>query len=161
MKYQKTEPLYLALAKLLQRKRSLANFHTLGNPKNLSSVYEHCDSELRKLCREYLPSGSGFDAGTSLVEEACFTGNKGFPSRLVFSTSFHHLNEHGSYDGWSEHKVIVTPDWEGFDLRVTDRDRNQIKGVIAETFHQVLSSPITYETMPEDYVPSTTQERQA
>ena len=82
-----------------------------------------------ELVKEHLPSGSGFDSGTEIELDEC-TDNK-----LVFSTSFHHMDEHGGYDGWTEHKVIVTPDFSGINLHVTGRDRNQIKEMIADYFH--------------------------
>src|SRR5882672_3309038 len=55
---------------------------------------KHSDM-LCELVIEHMPSGSGFDAGTILDLEKS-TGEK-----LVFITSFHHMNEHGSYDGWT------------------------------------------------------------
>lgn len=48
-----------------------------------------------------MPSGSGFDAGTRLDED------KTNDSRLVFTTAFHHMDEHGTYAGWTEHTVTV------------------------------------------------------
>ncbi len=79
----------------------------------------------------FAPSGSGFDCGTSLID--------GDEKKITFHTSFHHMNECGMYDGWTEHDVIVTPAFDGFNLRVTGRDRNQIKNYIADVFHTWLS----------------------
>ena len=81
----------------------------------------------------HLPSGSGFDSGSRLDIE------RSRPDRLVITTSFHHMNDSGMYDGWSEHDVIVTPSLSyGFDVRVTGRNRNDIKEYIADAFSQVL-----------------------
>jgi hypothetical protein len=75
------------------------------------------------------PSGSGFDSGTTLNEE------KSKENRLVFDTAFHHMDEWGGYDGWTEHQVIVTPSLVfGFTLRITGRDRNGIKDYINDVF---------------------------
>jgi len=80
-----------------------------------------------------LPSGSGFDAGTTIDTERSKT------DRIVLATSFHHMDEHGCYEGWSEHEIIVTPSLtSGFDLRVTGRNRNDIKEYIGEVFHSAL-----------------------
>ena len=80
------------------------------------------------------PSGSGFDAGTQLDKD----GSTG--ERLVFTTAFHHMNENGLYDGWTNHKVIVTPSLEmGCRIKITGRDRNEIKDYIGERFQSVLS----------------------
>jgi hypothetical protein len=96
--------------------------------------------ELERVIKEHLPSGSGFDNGTTLdfskstpvIDKFCRI------KKIVFSTSFHHMNEHGSYDGWTEHNVIITPDWHGFHLRVTGKDKNGIKDYIADCFHNAL-----------------------
>lgn len=88
---------------------------------------------IEQLVSDHLPSGSGFDAGTTLADDSK-------PNRLIFNTSFHHMTEHGMYDGWTEHQVIVTPCLVlGFSLRVTGRDRNDIKELIGDTFNDCLS----------------------
>lgn len=87
------------------------------------------------LCANYMPHGSGFDAGTLLSFQ------RSTPERLVFETSFHHMNDAGMYDGWTTHDVIVTPSLvHGFNLRITGRDRNGIKDYIAQAFYDCLLS---------------------
>jgi hypothetical protein len=87
--------------------------------------------------RNFLPHGSGFDAGSTLDLEAST------PERLVFNTSFHHMNETGFYDGWTEHTVVVTPSLcFDFEVRVTGRDRNDIKDYIAEVFADALRTEV-------------------
>ncbi|ARK07572.1 hypothetical protein LAV_00197 [Sphingobium phage Lacusarx] len=88
------------------------------------------------LCREELPSGSGISATS-------FDWLASRPDRLVFLTSFHHMHESGYYDGWSDHSAIVTPSFlGGFDIRMTGRNRNDIKDYLAETLHHALSREI-------------------
>lgn len=91
------------------------------------------EERLEMIEREYLPSGSGIDAGCKiLVEES-------HKNRLVIQTEFHHMNEAGFYDGWTSHKVIVTPSLiYGFDLRITGRDKNSIKEYLGDLFFQAL-----------------------
>ena len=82
------------------------------------------------------PRGSGFDSGTKLVEEDCSS------KVLVFTTSFHHMDEHGSYDGWTDHTIYVLPDFVlGVDITVSGKNRNNIKDYIAETFLLWLNEP--------------------
>lgn len=77
---------------------------------------------------EDFPSGSGYDRGTGLNVAST-------PEKLIFDTAFHHMDENGYYCGWSEHQVIVTPSLEmGYRLRITGRDYNQIKDMMAEDF---------------------------
>jgi hypothetical protein len=80
-----------------------------------------------------LPSGSGFDVGSYLDV------NASTQMRLVFVTAFHHMSDCGIYSGWTEHNVAVTPNFEGFTIRVTGRDKNMIKDYIADVFHEALS----------------------
>jgi hypothetical protein len=84
------------------------------------------------------PSGSGFDSGTTL------STLKSDRSKLVFDTSYHHMNEHGYYCGWTDHQVIVVPSFVGgYDLRVTGRNVNDIKDYIGDVFSSWLSEEIT------------------
>lgn len=81
------------------------------------------------------PSGSGFDNGTTFEEELS-TKNK-----LVFSTSFHHMNDDGYYAGWTEHKIIIVPSLaHEYDMRITGRDKNMIKDYIGDVFTNWLNS---------------------
>ena len=119
---------YQALASLVDaRQRSIER----GNDE---WVGKH-EERIADIVSEHLPSGSGFDSGTVLdLDESK-------PDRLVFVTSFHHMTEHGYYDGWTGHNVIVTPSLaHGFNLRVTGRDRNEIKEYIEETFQYALDT---------------------
>lgn len=95
------------------------------------------ETRLEDLVKEHLPSGSGFNAGTKIdLDESK-------PDRIVFTTSFHHLNEAGYYDGWTEHKVILKPSLAyGFRLTIHGRDRNQIKEYIHDVFHSALNLDI-------------------
>jgi hypothetical protein len=89
------------------------------------------------------PSGSGIDCGTKLDMEASN------PDKLVFNVSFHHMNDGGYYDGWTTHKIIVTPSLVfGLHIRITGRDRNEIKEHLHEVYSiwlQELEKPIDCE----------------
>lgn len=92
------------------------------------------------LCKEFMPSGSGFDSGTT------FDFDKSRYNRFVFVTGFHHMNDAGFYDGWTQHSVIVEPDWNSFHVtRVTGRDKRGIKDYIGDTFHHCLMQRISAE----------------
>lgn len=59
------------------------------------------ENEARNLVLMRLPSGSGSNNGTTLDFDAS-TGDK-----LVFHTSFHHMDDNGYYCSWTEHTVTV------------------------------------------------------
>ncbi len=99
---------------------------------NLKWIEKHED-KLSELLNANFPSGSGFDGGTGLDME------KSTSERLVINADFHHMDESGGYDGWTNHNVIVTPSLEfGFSLQITGKDRNDIKTYIGDTFWEVL-----------------------
>ena len=91
------------------------------------------------------PSGSGFDCGTrfdlsSHVDQFVKSGRV---TSLRFIVEFHHMNEVGSYDGWTAHTVTVKPSLaSGFDLSVSGPNRNEIKDYIADTFHCLLCDEV-------------------
>lgn len=91
---------------------------------------------IERLVSEHMPSGSGFDNGTY------FDDDNSTPERLIFRTSFHHMNDTGMYDGWTDHKVIVTPSFTGFNIRITGINRNDIKDHIYEMFTNALETEI-------------------
>lgn len=92
--------------------------------------------------RNCLPSGSGFDSGTTIDREASND------SRIVLNTSFHHMDDVGYYDGWSEHKVTIRGKITGWYIAsISGRDRNGIKDYIADTLHSYLSQTIEWDAM--------------
>lgn len=94
-------------------------------------------TQVIRALQDELPSGSGFDSGTKVDLD------RSSADKLVLTTAFHHMNENGMYDGWTEHDVIVTPSLAfGFDLRITGRDRNDIKECMHEMFQAALSAEI-------------------
>lgn len=126
--------LYTAIARTIQQ------IDTCRERNNVEWLGKSQD-RLQKLIRDHMPSGSGIDSGTTLDESSK-------RDRLVFNTSFHHMNDGGYYDGWTEHQVIVTPSLSfGIDLRITGRDRNEIKEYLADVFHTALTAEI--EEYPE------------
>lgn len=99
------------------------------------------DDRLEWIERNMLPHGSGFDAGTTIDRDST-------SSRLILHTSFHHMNENGYYDGWTEHSATVQPDLvHEFNMRITGRNRNDIKDYIADTLHHALQAAVTWEEM--------------
>lgn len=116
--------------------RRLQAFDICERSNNMEWSRKH-SAVLDEMVRALMPSGSGFDNGTR------FAWNVSKPNRLVFITSFHHMNDGGMYDGWTEHTIIVTPDLaSGFDIHITGRDWNDIKDYIGEMFHAALSADV-------------------
>lgn len=101
-----------------------------------SNMFDTWETELTNIERNVLPHGSGFDSGCRIL-------NTSRRNRIEISCDFHHMDEHGYYDGWSEHVVIVQPCLQyGFTLKVTGRNRDGIKEYIADVFHELLNMEV-------------------
>jgi hypothetical protein len=83
-----------------------------------------------------LPSGSGTDSGTEIVEVT--------EMYLKLECSFHHLDEHGSYDGWTEHRIRATPTFGGLKITISGPDRNEIKDYLHDVYHHALTRAIEW-----------------
>lgn len=90
------------------------------------------EDRIKALAYQYLPSGSGVDCGTH-VDLDRSTGGK-----IVLTLSFHHMDNHGSYDGWTDHAIIIRPTFDGIDVTVTGRNRRDIKSYLADLYHAAL-----------------------
>ena len=123
------EPIYTTLARLVNA------YQTCKRTGN-----EHADmheERILSIVKEHLPSGSGFDNGTKIDLDASKD------DKLVLQANFHHMNEHGYYDGWTEHQVIVTPSLAfGLAIKVTGRNKRDIKDYISDTYYKVLRDEI-------------------
>ena len=78
------------------------------------------------------PSGSGIDCGTKLDSASS-------PEKLIFFIEFHHMNEVGYYDGWTQHKLIITPSLVFYyDMKITGPNRNGIKEYLYDIYGEWL-----------------------
>lgn len=127
-----TKPVYQRLAALLMQRENCAN----ANPRN-DEWFQRSTESIKKIVREHMPRGSGFDIGTTLDLD------KSNGERLVFGTAFHHMDDNGSYDGWSEHTVTVRGSlFDRFSITIGGRDRNRIKEHIHEVFYSALGEEV-------------------
>jgi len=126
---------YKYLAMKLQAASNCINmFGTAFNPLWYEKHKEDIDKQM-----ETAPNGSGFDNGTTLVEEDCNS------KKLVFLTAYHHLDDIGYYVKWTDHKVIITSAFDGFDMRITGKNFNGIKEYIADVFNAWLNEDVETE----------------
>jgi hypothetical protein len=100
--------------------------------------WEHKHLERIHDIMETSPSGSGIDNGTSIELSKCDS------KKLTFSFSYHHMNENGMYDGWTDHELVVTPSLQfGFNLRITGKNRNGVKDYFYEIYYTWLMEDTT------------------
>ena len=94
--------------------------------------------EIKKIMVAYAPAGSGFDSGTEIDFD------RSDNSRLVFNTSFHHMTDNGVYDGWTEHTITVKPGFYFDVIKVSGKNKNNIKEYIVETFGMFIDTEVTF-----------------
>ncbi len=139
--------LYSELSGLIQARRNSAQ-NIAKRPEASNSQYwcdKHRDT-IDSLVKQHMPHGSGFDAGTIIDLDASHA------DKLVFHTSFHHMNDGGFYDGWTEHTITVTPALHGdFHLRISGRNRNDIKEMVYQDFDYLLRTDVTYDLYCEHF----------
>ena len=127
--------LIIAIATAIQARNSCHEKSAIPNGESAhwQGMRDKWESLLSDMEAE-LPSGSGFDNGTKIA------WNESEHGKVVLYTSFHHMDENGGYDGWTEHKITVKPIFGGIRIIVGGQNKNDIKEYIRETFHHCLET---------------------
>ena len=129
-----TEKLVRAIALRIAQLENVRNANEVAN-EVMAARETGIEYAIDHLARNYLPSGSGFDAGTTVDLD------KSTQNKIVLNTSFHHMDANGGYDGWTEHVVTIRPDFvHGVDVRVSGRNKHDVKSFISETFAEFMVS---------------------
>ena len=117
-----TQPLYKHIVSSVVAR---ANCQKTGNTE---WELKHAET-LETIARECLPSGSGIDNGTQIDLDASTE------DKIVLTTAFHHMDDGGYYDGWTDHTVTVTADLlSTISLKISGRNRNEIKDYLYDVF---------------------------
>ena len=94
------------------------------------------------LVRNCLPSGSGWDNGTTILWEPSTS------EKLVFAGSYHHMDDVGYYVGWSYWTITVTASLVyGLSIEVTCSEPNGqdtwgLDDYLGESFFTALDSEV-------------------
>ena len=65
-------------------------------------------------------------------------------NKIVIDFSYHFMDTNGFYAGWEDYTLYITPDLSNdFILRITGKDRNDIKEYLYQTFNYALRLDIT------------------
>lgn len=115
-----------------------SKFASLMDKENIYRSSETIESKIADEM-DTAPHGSGIDSDVVLDI------SKSNRNKLIFLVSYHHINETGFYDGWTDHKIIVTPDLVfGYTVKITGRDRNFIKDYLADIFNEWLREDVQF-----------------
>jgi hypothetical protein len=134
--------LYSEIAALIAARQNCSKDLEYHRGQNTATAewFDKHESRILELVKEHMPSGSGFDNGTTIDLD------KSHSDKLVFHTSYHHMHDSGMYDGWTEHTIVLTPSFLGhFDMRISGHNRNEIKDYIADTFRIALGIVVNQE----------------
>lgn len=116
-------PLYRILAGKIAARQACQN-----DPIRQEWYRKHSEA-IDAIARNLLPSGSGIDGGTK-VDLDRSTGE-----RIVLTAGFHHMNDAGMYDGWTEHNITITPSLLfTMHVHVSGRNRNGIKEYMTDVY---------------------------
>ena len=132
---------YQELAALLQARKNCEDRMSSEQESNIGATREWVNKHSENINKimKLAPSGSGIDSGIKLDD-------KSNSEKLVFYFGFHHMNENGMYDGWTEHTAIITPCFGGINIKITGRNRNDIKDYLYDVLDSWLS-----DNLIEDY----------
>lgn len=86
---------------------------------------------------DLLPSGSGFDAGTALVDIT--------DTKMVLSSSYHKMDENGGYRGWDDFKVVVKSCFSSINVKIistSGRIEPEDREYYAESFYSALNQEV-------------------
>jgi hypothetical protein len=100
-----------------------------------------CIDKISQICSDHMPRGSGIDQGTK------FLLDPSTPDKLVFQVSYHHMDEHGFYDGWSDFTLFAKASFTepAGTLFLKGRDRNDIKDYLYDIYHDALGQTIAWD----------------
>jgi hypothetical protein len=116
-------------------KQALENCKKSGNDEWLQRWHDRLNGLV-----DLIPLGSGLDAGPRAHGSVEVD-----PDGIRFDVGFHHMNDVGHYDGWSSHTVTIRPAFDGLNVRISGRDRNQIKDHIHEVMEHAFTQNVTWD----------------
>ena len=122
------QPLYKQIAGSLQAYRNCIV------SDNIEWRDKH-NERIESLVKDNMPSGSGIDSGVD------FDLEKSTPAKLIFTFGYHHMAESGMYDGWTQHKLTVTPSLVfDFEMKITGENPDGIKDYFCDIFSEALNT---------------------
>lgn len=84
-----------------------------------------------------LPHGSGFDCGCKIDLD------KSTPDRIYINFSYHHMTEHGYYNGWTDHTIKITPSLVyDFEIKI---NRNRVDSHLLDYFYETIRYDLSCE----------------
>lgn len=112
------------------------------NTKRFGDLMDLWD-KIEEAISDGLPSGSGFDNGCEIVSHT--------DTKIVIDAPYHHMDEHGYYDGWVTYRATFTPTFTGprVDVKVLGYDAtarkhadDHMRDYVAEVISEAMSRTV-------------------
>ena len=108
--------------------------------KNNSKDWERrWHAQLDYIEKNILPSGAGLDAGSKIYRD---NTNE---AEIFIKTSFHHMDDAGGYDGWTDHLIKVRATFLGVKIDISGQNLNGIKKYLGDVFGDTLGRDLSPE----------------
>lgn len=145
-----TRPQTMAAA-LVSCETALKRSVESGNPEWVT----RWQTRIAKLI-ELIPSGSGIDRGPRKRSDVEISS-----TAIRFEIGYHHMNEGGFYDGWTEHTITIRPAFEGVDVRVSGPNRNEVKDHLHEAMEYAFTRHVVWDELAQRWGVEPDEERYA
>lgn len=139
--------LYSELSTLIQaRLNNKQKLEMNPSDENAQKWFDEFEERIEAFVRDYMPRGSGYNSGTKIDFDSSHA------EKLVFTTAFHHMDEWGGYDGWTDHTVIITPSLSSkYHIRISGRNRNDIKEMMYQDFDNALTYDVEWDILKKSH----------
>ncbi len=98
------------------------------------------EEKIEQIMKKYAPRGSGIDNGTKIDLD------KSHGEKLIFTFSYHYMNENGFYEKWYDYNAIVKPSLRfGCEIRIIGKKIYGIKDYFYAMFDSFLDENIEYD----------------
>lgn len=115
----------------------------LGEDDRFQANLDNAELHVRFYASEFLPHGSGIDNGCVVDIK------KSSLSKIILSVDWHHMDEHGYYDGWSTYTVTIAATFgDMHHIKVTGGRKDEtVKNCIVQALDMAFANDVT-EEMP-------------
>ena len=104
---------------------------------------------LIEFVKENLPSGSGLDSGVKVLTDLESLKKS---QKIILEANWHHMDEHGGYNGLTYHKVTIYPELEhGFRIKISGKNKNGVKDYMEDLFYRFLNKNYVDPTLVGDF----------
>lgn len=144
----------------------------MSRPQTMAAAFESCKAALVNCNKsgneewrqrwhtrlnglvDLIPSGSGIDRGPRAHGSVDVS-----PQEIRFEIGFHHMDDNGHYDGWTDHTVIIRPAFDGVRVSVSGRNRRDVKDSIHEAMEYAFTRHVAWDEPAQRWIVESDEDR--